>query len=646
MAEKLEMMSKDIIQENIDYIANKFPNSLKEVKDENGNLVKRIDFDILKQELSRVVIDDKQERYQMTWPDKKKSILLANSRINATLRPVKEKSVDFDNTKNIYIEGDNLDVLKLLRETYLNKIKMIYIDPPYNTGSDFLYEDDFSDKAEEFYEKDSQYFNGYRMVENVDSLGKYHTNWLNNIYPRLKLAKDLLTDDGVIFISIDDHEIDNLVKICKEIFSNSNVDVMVWRKSGAGRDGKMKNTTTFRKDHEYIVVCFKNVQQLNKSFEKPNFVNEYPNPDNDPRGPYKAGSISRTEEASNPNHKNYYSVVSPAGVTFTRQFDISKEEFDRLNNDKIKNPDGKLVGRIYWGKNDDACPSIKIFVNEKRSVTTSSYIITPNDVIKSNTIDDGEATTTKGSKELEELLNIEGIGAEMRPKPSFLIKNLIQIGTNKDSIVLDFFSGSGTTAQAIMLQNEEDGGQREYICIQIPQENPDKSIAKINGYNSICDLAEARIIKSGEKITKKKNLMSNSIDTGFRVLRLDSSNMNDVYYNAKSTTQSLLESTVDNVKPDRTPLDLLFQVMLELGIELSAKIEEKEILGKKYFIVNENDIVACFDNDVNNDVIKELAQIKPIYAVFRDSVFSDDPANINCEQLFKTISPSTTIKVL
>ncbi len=658
MADKLSMMSKDIIQENIDYISSRFPNVIKEVKNENGKLVKKIDFDVLKQELSNVVIDEKQERYQMTWPDKKKTILLANTKINATLRPDKEKSVDFDNTKNLYVEGDNLDVLKLLRETYLNKIKMIFIDPPYNTGSDFLYDDNFADSADEFLNKDMQYFNGYRMVENVDSLGKYHTNWLNNIYPRLKIARDLLTDDGVMFISIDDHEIDNLIKVCKEIFSNNNVDVMVWRKSGAGRDGKMKNTTTFRKDHEYIVVCFKNIQQLNKSFEKPNFVNEYPNSDDDPRGPYKAGSISRTEEASNPNHKNYYTVTSPAGVKFTRQFDISQEDFLRLDNDKLPNPTGKMVGRIYWGKNDDACPSIKIFVNEKRSVTTSSYILEPNEVIKSNTIDNGEATTTKGSKELEDLLDAEGLGAEMRPKPSFLIKNLIQIGTNKKDIILDFYSGSGTTAHAVMLQNVEDGGERKYICVQIPQENSDGSIARQKGYDSICSLAEERIRRAGKKILEEYNknnkdeglFADNShnckFDFGFRVLKLDSSNMNDVYYNANSTTQSLFDSTVDNVKSDRTPLDLLFQVMLELGIELSAKIEEKEIQGKKYFIVNENDIVACFDSNVNNDVIKELAQIKPIYAVFRDSVFVNDAANINCEQLFKSISPSTIIKVL
>ncbi len=644
MSEKLTMSTKDLTQENIKKIQELFPNAVTEcIKD--GRVTLGINFEILKQELSNEIINDKKERYQMTWPDKKKSILLANQKINATLRPIKEESVDFDNTQNLYIEGDNLDVLKLLRETYLNKIKMIYIDPPYNTGSDFLYEDNFEQNAFEYSTRDDRFYNGNHMLVNPDSNGRFHTNWLNNIYPRLKICRDLLSNDGVMFISIDDHEVNNLITICKELFSNGLVDVMVWRKSGAGRDGKMKNTTTFRKDHEYIIVCFKNVEVLNKTFEKPDFVNAYPNSDNDPRGPYKAGSISRTEEASNPNHKNYYTVKSPAGVEFTRQFDISKEEFIALDNDKLPNKDGKLVGRIYWGKNDDACPAIKIFVNEKRYVTTSSFI-NKNNSIESNTIDDSEATTTKGSKELDSLLQIEGIGNEMRPKPSSLIKNLIQIGTDKNSIVLDFYSGSGTTADAVLQQNVEDGGRRKYISVQIPQENSLESIAYSYGYKSICELAKKRIVNASKKIINDNSLLANDLDIGFRVLKLDSSNMNDVYYNPSQMEQNLLDSTVDNIKHDRNDLDLLFQIMLELGILLSSKIEEKNVNGVKFYCVNDNDLVACFDMNLTNDAIVEIAKLQPLYAVFKNSSFGSDSVGINNEQIFKTYSPSTIIKVL
>lgn len=645
MVEKLDMSSKDITQENIKKIQVLFPQAVTEII-KDGKIQLAIDFDILKQELSSSLLDEKQERYQMTWPEKKKTIVLANKKSTDTLIPILEDSIDFANTKNLYIEGDNLEVLKLLRETYLNKIKMIYIDPPYNTGSDFLYDDDFSESAFEYLNKDAQYIDGNLMISNPDSCGRYHTNWLNNIYPRLKIARDLLSEDGVMFISIDDHEIDNMIKVCKELFSNSLVDVMVWRKSGAGRDGKMKNTTTFRKDHEYIVVCFKNISYLNKSFEKPNFVNQYPNSDNDPRGPFKAGSISRTVEASNPNHKNYYTVYSPKGVAYTRQFDITQEEFLALDNDKLMNPEGKMVGRIYWGKNDDACPAIKVFINEKRSVTTSSYIIAPSDVLSGNTIDDGEATTTKGSKELENILGIKDIGSEMRPKPSYLIKMLVQIGTQKDSIVLDFFSGSGTTAAAVMKQNCEDGGNRRYICVQIPQENPVDSLAKANGYNSICELAKERIKREGNEINASNNLLSNTIDTGYRVLRLTSSNMNEVYYNPSHMTQSLLDSTVDNIKSDRTDLDLLFQVMLELGIDLSSKIEEVNVNDIKYYKVNDNDIVACFDSNVSNEIIIEISKLNPLYAVFKNNAFASDSVGINNEQIFKTHSPSTKIRIL
>lgn len=637
MIEKLTMESPDLSQEHIKEIQKLFPDVVTE-EQVDGQTRLGIDFDKLKQELSSSLIGDGKERYQLTWPGKMDAIRLANTPTTATLRPLPEKSVDFDNTQNVYIEGDNLEVLKVMRETYLNKIKMIYIDPPYNTGNDFLFSDDFS-KSKEVYSKSTDQFDeeGNRMVPNLESNGKYHTDWLNMIYPRLKVARDLLTEDGVMFISIDDHELDNLLKIAREVFSDKNVDVMVWRKSGVGRDGKMKNTSTFRKDHEYIVVCYKAIAELNKSFVKPSFVNSYSNLDEDPRGPYEPGSISRTEEASNAKSKNFYSVISPTGRVFTRQFDISKDEFDKLNNDCVFNANGKKVSRIYWGKNGDSCPRIKIFVNEKRSVTTSSFLEFPLNSFSSDVIDDSNATTTKGSKELDALLNADGLGNEMRPKPSDLIKRLIQIGTKKDSIVLDFFSGSGTTGQSVVELNCEDKGQRKFVLIQIPEKCEEGTIGYKLGFKNICELGEARI---------KKNSVYKNSDFGFRVFKIDSSNMQDDFYSPKETTKSLIDTTIDNIKPDRTDMDLLIQVMLNLGLLLSSKFEKKMIGNKTVYLVNGNDLIACFDSGLTNDEIKQIAQLQPVYAAFRDSCFASDSVGINNEQIFKTISPATTIKVL
>lgn len=392
------------------------------------------------------------------------------------------------NSENVFITGDNLEALKHLQKAYSNKIKLIYIDPPYNTGGgDFVYQDSFKFSDKELEEKLGL---SSDEIEKVKSLkGKSsHSAWLTFMYPRLALAKRLLTEDGVIFISIDDNEQANLKLICDEIFGESFVDIMIWRKSGASRDGKMKNTTTFRKDHEYLIVAFHNVVQLNKSFEKPSWQNSYNNPDNDPRGAYKAGSISKKEEASNPNHKNYYTVTSPAGKTFTRQFDVSQEEFMKLNED----------GRIYWGKNNEAVPSIKIFENEKRIVTTSSYLV--EDDYDFCVIDNEEMTTTKGTKELQELLDIDSLGEEFRPKPSELLKKVIQIGMSNDDIILDFFAGSATTAHAVMDLNKEDGGSRKYIMVQLDEPVKENSVAEQNGYKTIDEISRKRIKNAAQKL--------------------------------------------------------------------------------------------------------------------------------------------------
>jgi adenine-specific DNA-methyltransferase len=623
MAEKLEMMSRDIIKENIDYIASKFPNALKEVM-ENGKLVKRIDFDVLKQELSNVVIDDKQERYQMTWPDKKKSILLANSRINGTLRPVKEKSVDFDNTQNLYIEGDNLDVLKLLRETYLGKVKMIYIDPPYNTGNDFVYEDDFSQTSEEYLENSGQFDQqGNKLFQNTDSNGRFHTDWLNMMYPRLKIAKDLLADDGLIFMSIDDNELNNLSKLCDEIFGRKHfVCVFIWEKT-------TNPNSTFNNvgiTHEYILCYSKSITKLNLLELDESDIASYTGHDDyeNERGPYKLVGLNKTGTVTDLRPNLMFDIIAPDGSTIKPKprWRWSKEKFEK----------GVKEDRIVFNKTKGQWT---VYYKQYLLEDTEGNKVERGQLIKSIFNDCG--TTTTGTLEINSLI---GRGEFDFPKPTKLIAKLISIATSKNDIILDFFSGSATTAQAVLQKNLEDSGERRFIMVQLPE------YVNSTNYDTICDIGEERIRKSGNKIKEESGVLGQNLDIGFRVLKLDSSNMNDVYYNPNSITQDLLETTVDNIKVDRTPLDLLFQVMLELGIELSAKIEEKELLGKKYFVVNENDIVACFDDGINDELVKELAKIKSIYAVFKDSAFTTDSANINCEQIFKSISPSTTIKVI
>ncbi len=663
MTEKLNMTSDDIIEENIDYIASRFPNALKEIKDDNGKLVKRIDFDILKQELSNVVIDDKKERYQMTWPDKKMSILLANSKMNGTLRPVKEKSVDFDNTQNLYIEGDNLDVLKLLRETYLGKIKMIYIDPPYNTGNDFVYEDDFAQSSEEYLSKSGQYDEqGNRLVANNESNGRFHTDWLNMMYPRLKVARDLLTDDGVILVSIDEAEYYNLLKLCNEIFGESNyVENFIWIKNSTKNLSKTTST-----NHEYILCYAKNKIELeNRNFfrvEKPGLKEVQAILD-------KANNESWSEKATEDKLKEFYSSNPDLkGISgydrVERRFD-EKSQQTRLKAYTLDNASApKSTGSapkydvihpitgvackspsrgwaftrskmdellkqnlIYFYEDETKVPRFKRFLD---TVTT--------EIIKS-TFED----FTDGKKELQRLF--DGNAPFDNAKPTTVLSKFISL-LGEDDIFLDFFSGSASSADALLQLNVKDSIRRKFILVQIPERCPEKSEGYKMGYKNICDIGEARISKSLNKLKSSLGILNDNFDLGFRVLKLDSSNMNDVYYNPSAMTQSLLEDTVDNIKPDRTPLDLLFQVMLELGIELSAKITEKEINGKNYYQVNDNDIVACFDDNLDNNILTEIAKLQPLYAVFKDSSFSTDSVGINNEQIFKTYSPGTKIKVL
>lgn len=619
--DKLRMMSMDNVQMNVEKIQKLFPNAVTEVL-RDGKPTLAIDFDVLKQELSAELIDDKEERYQMTWPDKKKSILLANTPISATLRPCKEESVDFDHTQNLYIEGDNLDVLKLLQETYLGKIKMIYIDPPYNTGNDFVYNDDFRVESEEWSEMSGDYDEqGNRLVQNTESNGRFHTDWLNMIYPRLKVAKDLLSDDGAIFISIDDHENDNLKKVCDEVFGERNfVACVVWQRNYAPISLKK----FFSESHEYCYVYAKSIDLFEMNLlprsEKQN--KDYRNLDNDPRGVWKVGNLTVGPAVP----KQIYEITGPTGKKFLPPsgycWRFTKEKFEQMRADN----------RIWFGFDGNNSPVPKLFLSEVQDGVTPMTLWTFEEA----------GHNQIATREVRELFD----GAVFTsPKPLKYITRYLQIGMNKNDFILDFFSGSATTAHAVMQLNAEDGGNRKFIMVQLPEKCDEKSEAYKAGYKTICDIGKERIRRAGKKI-KDENPSATGLDVGFRVLKLDSSNMKDVYYKPEDYSQGFLESLEDNIKADRTPLDLLFQVMLDLGKPLSAKIEEREIAGKHIFVVDDNDLVACFDSNVTEDVVKTIAQLKPLYAVFRDSGLSSDSVGANFDQIFATYSPNTTRKVL
>lgn len=619
--DKLRMMSMDNVQMNVEKIQKLFPNAVTEVL-RGGKPTLAIDFDVLKQELSAELIDDKEERYQMTWPDKKKSILLANTPISATLRPCKEESVDFDHTQNLYIEGDNLDVLKLLQETYLGKIKMIYIDPPYNTGNDFVYNDDFRVESEEWSEMSGDYDEqGNRLVQNTESNGRFHTDWLNMIYPRLKVAKDLLSDDGAIFISIDDHENDNLKKVCDEVFGERNfVACVVWQRNYAPISLKK----FFSESHEYCYVYAKSIDLFEMNLlprsEKQN--KDYRNLDNDPRGVWKVGNLTVGPAVP----KQIYEITGPTGKKFLPPsgycWRFTKEKFEQMRADN----------RIWFGFDGNNSPVPKLFLSEVQDGVTPMTLWTFEEA----------GHNQIATREVRELFD----GAVFTsPKPLKYITRYLQIGMNKNDFILDFFSGSATTAHAVMQLNAEDGGNRKFIMVQLPEKCDEKSEAYKAGYRTICDIGKERIRRAGKKI-KDENPSATGLDVGFRVLKLDSSNMKDVYYKPSDYSQGFLESLENNIKEDRTPLDLLFQVMLDLGKPLSAKIDEKEIAGKRVFVVDDNDLVACFDSNVTEDVVKTIAQLKPLYAVFRDSGLSSDSVGANFDQIFATYSPNTTRKVL
>jgi adenine-specific DNA-methyltransferase len=638
----------------------------------DGKAVRTIDFDVLKQELSDSVIEGPKERYQFTWPDKKKAILLANAPIAKTLRPCREESVDFDTTENLYIEGDNLEVLKLLQETYLGKVKMIYIDPPYNTGNDFVYKDDFAQNTDEYLANSGQFTDtGERLVANLESNGRFHTDWLNIMYPRLKLAKDLLTDDGVIFISIDENEVENLKKISCEIFGCNNFSgEIIWKNSS-------KNDQAYISiQHEYILCFVKNkavnlgewyepkegIDEILKAFEE--FKTKY---GNDYEAIHKAAlEWYKNFQESNPIYASkHYSWMDGRGVYFPA--DISGPNYGQYRYDVIHPITGKVCkepasgwrypeetmkkrikdGFVHFGKDETTIPNNKTYLLD-----------TINQSISSVKYKDGRVA----SKQLTALL---GSNCFTNPKDISILVNLMNaINLQENDIILDFFSGSSTTAHAVMELNIKNLSNVQFIMVQV-QENLDKMLEKATGSSKqvlknaisfvdklkhphlMTELGKERIRRAGQKIkAEAEGDMVENLDIGFRVLKVDSSNMEDVYYNPIEIPQTHLRSMVDNIKQDRTAEDLLFQVMLDLGVLLSAKIEEKIIDGKKVFNVADGYLLACFDADVTDETVKEIAKCQPYYAVFRDSSLANDNVATNFEQIFATYSPTTVRKVL
>ena len=636
--DKLRMQSSNGVEDNITKIAQLFPDCVTETVDERSGLPKHlIDFEKLKQNLSDSVMSERAERYQFTWPDKSKAILLANSPINATLRPCREDSVDFDNTQNLYIEGDNLDVLKCLKETYLHKVKMIYIDPPYNTGNDFVYEDDFAQSSEEYLANSRQFDEqGNRMFTNAESNGRFHTDWLNMIYPRLKVARDLLTDDGVIFISIDDNEVENLRKVCDEVFGEQNfVDSLHWKK---------KKQPSFLAKHtakvmEYVIVYAKNTFKLEKlSIEKVSDSNKKVININNKVSSriFKPGVRVKSEEQTG---------IIKAGVYTGRSMDVEYKNDIYYENGRTTN-EVEVVSKF-----SDSQSNIDTFIQKDLLYITKNFLLRR---------DVGEEAAEKRKSITDLLLNDYGDNQESDKeflelfdkkyfdytKPIKLIYNLVKSNFTEEGIILDFFSGSATTAHAVMQLNSEDGGNRKFIMVQLPEKTEEKSEAFKAGYKNICEIGKERIRRAGKKIKEESPLTTQDLDTGFRVLKLDSTNMQDIYYSPKDISQADLFSQVDNVKPDRTGEDLLFQVMLELGATLDSKIETTTIAGKTIYNVAEGYLVACFDPDVTDDVVKAIAQMQPAYAVLRDTSMKDDSTATNFEQIFKTYSPDTVTKIL
>ena len=639
--DKLTMHTSNLADENFKKLAALFPNAVTETVNENGEVVRAIDKDVLMQEINTRVVEGREERYQFTWPDKKKAVLAANAPISATLRPIKADSVGKDGTpggwdsENLYIEGDNLDVLKLLRETYLGKVKMIYIDPPYNTGNDFVYEDDFAEDTDSYMGRSGQYDEqGNQLVQNTDSNGRFHTDWLNMIYPRLRLAKDLLSEQGVLVISIDDNEIENMRKCCDDIFGEENlVNCFIWNCSTAG--GIRPKFAS--KTHEYILVYAKNKNAMDMIYAplSSDAIKMYTQKDE--KGLYRDKDFVFKNKSTNNNQK--YGIECPDG--------------------EVVYPKDGYIYRFIRPKLDEALQENMVTFKKTNTgplVTADGKQAHWNIYIRKYLGDAMGAPSTLIPKEMMSIYNVgtqcvqdlfDGVRVFENVKPVDVITYLVNMLSSTDDTILDFFSGSATTAHAVMQLNAEDGGHRKFIMVQLPEACDEKSEAYKAGYKNICEIGKERIRRAAKKIREDAGLtLSQDFDGGFRCLRLDSSNMQDIYYTPDATRQDLLSCTTDNIKIDRTPEDLLFQVMLELGVLPSSTIAETEIGGKKVFDVADGFLLACFDKGVTTETVTAIAKRQPYYAVFRDASMADDSTATNFDQIFETYSPATVRKVL
>lgn len=635
--EKLKMQTTNMVDENIKKIGELFPNCLTETLDENGRPQTAIDFDQLRQELSKDIVEGPEERYQFTWPDKRNAIRLANAPTTDTLRPCREESVDFDNTQNLYIEGDNLEVLKLLRQNYLGKVKMIYIDPPYNTGNDFVYNDEFDQERHEYIHNSGQYDEEGRMlVQNTESNGCFHTDWLNMIYPRLKVAKDLLSEDGAIFISIDDNEVENLSKICNEIFGEKNHLCTICVKN----DSRARPYDSISITHEYMLVYKRGLFVSNKLSDKSKKF-KY----KDSLGGYDLYELrNRNSDFNVDNRPNLYYPfwVNPDNELEDNLYEIDLVEHKGWIMFYPQESQGiKTVWR--WGK-DRAQENLNTVIFGRKAVGGWQVVKKYRDDAYSlpSVWDDANVSSDRGTLTLKNFFNNKRVFSF--PKSPDLISRCLEIASSKDSIILDFFSGSASTAHAVMRLNAEDDGNRKFIMVQLPEPTEEKSEAYKAGYKNICEIGKERIRRAGKKIKEDSPLTTQNLDTGFRVLKLDSSNMNDVFYTPEEFTERDLFE--DNIKGDRTDEDLLFQTMIELGIELSAKIEKKSIAGKTVWSVSDGYLMACFDKDVNETTIKEIAKAKPFYFVMRDASLATDNVADNFEQIWSEYSKDTVRRIL
>ena len=618
----LKMHTANLVAKNIEKLTALFPNCITETRNEQGEIIKGVDFDLLRQELSTVLVEGEQERYTLNWVGKKESILAANAPIAKTLRPCRGESVNFDTTENLFIEGDNLDALKLLQENYLGKVKMIYIDPPYNTGNDFIYSDDFAENTEEFLIRSNQVDeDGNRLIANTESNGRFHSDWLSMMYSRLRLARNLLTDDGVIFISIDDNEQVNLRKVCDEIFGLNNfIANVIWERAYAPVNLKKH----FSENHDYAICYARNKDSVICNGLKRNDEanSRYLNPDNDPRGVWKSDNFSVGPAIES----NIYEVITPSGRKVLPpsgySWRLNKERFKEFLDDN----------RIWFGETGNNVPSIKRFLSEVKNTITPMTIWKYQDVGHSQS----------ASQDLKRLF--DGKALFDYPKPVNFIKRMLELYSNSNDLILDFFSGSGTTAHAVMQLNAEDNGNRKFICVQLPEKTNEKSEAFKAGYSTIAEITKERIRRAGSQILQ--NLDENkSLDVGFRVLKIDSSNMKDIYYQPEQIDKTMLDHMVSHIKEDRTAEDLLFQVMLDWGIELSLPIERKTIDGSDVYFVAGNTLVACFDKFTMN-IVDEIAKVKPLRVVSTELAIMHDQDKTNIKERFKQLSSDTEVRFL